>query len=286
MFLLSNTLFNDGAPAAAPEAAPSVPTETAEVKESPAEPKTAARFAALAKKERELREMERSLKDKESSLSPAQDAAKRFEESKSKAKQNPLAFLQEAGLSWSGINEFIIGGGKEPEPVNPVDEKLTTYEKKIQELQSKLDSFLDNQVQEKYTKAEQTFMNDLTNEAKSYELIQAYGDLGISTVRDVMEQYYTEHKKVLPYSKACQLVENHFEEQASKLALTSKMKGKFSPVAPPVGEQKLEKKSSETVTLTNEQSSGTPPSEPKKKLTREEEIALMAKKYHEIKRKV
>src|SRR5687767_14150950 len=66
------------------------------------------KFAALAKRERLLRQKEEQAK--------AQwDAVQRFEQARKQAKSNPLGFLEEAGLSYQEITDYLLNDSK-PSP--------------------------------------------------------------------------------------------------------------------------------------------------------------------------
>ena len=64
-----------------------------------------------------------------------------------------------------------------------------------------------------------------------------------------MVEYLSEHKKVLTYKEACNLVENHYDEETQKLFNLKKIKSKLQNPAGDAPKQKKE----ESKTLKNAQ---------------------------------
>jgi hypothetical protein len=247
----------------APEAAqPEVAQpEQQEVKE---DPRSAAKFAALSRKERQLRQTEKSLKAQQAQIATQM---KQFEawqkeqsEFSSRLKSNPLELLEKHGLSYKDLTEqYILKPEETPEQktneyiknieskLNALEEQLKQKEESVKKQQEEAQVKNAEHAKNNYLKQLTEFVNKNTEQ---YELI-AKND-AVSLVFDVMEQIYQDsvdpetgastYTSQEQYDQlrdiAAKEVENYLFEEAKKLIESNKLKSLYAaaPAAtkPPV----------------------------------------------------
>lgn len=218
-----------------------------------AEAKAAGKFAKLSKKERELKAKEDEIARREAALSARENEKKEptAEELRAAAKKNPKKFMEDYGITYDELTNFILAGGQEKVP-DKADEALTAVqklEKKIQEEKEaaekeeneRTDAFIAKEKQ-KY----RTLLDEhLRENADTYELIVAHNANGV--VFNVIEEYFMEHGKVLDFDTAAEWVEKYYEAEAKKIIgakkISSLLPSKESVEGDPGGKK--------TSTLTN-----------------------------------
>lgn len=197
-----------------------VAEEPTQQQQAPKEPSASKRFSQLAKKQRELLKLQEEVKQYE----PVREAA-------SKAKENPLAYLQAAGLSVDDILTLVIQEGEEAKP-ETTEDKLAKLEAKIKE---KEELELRHQQEQQYKAAEEkinTFKNNINSfletNSEKYELttLLKQNDL----VYDVIYSHWEKTKQLIPIDKAAETVEQYLYTTASPLAKSTKLVGKQSQV--------------------------------------------------------
>lgn len=195
--------------------------EQAEKPQQPKEPSASKRFSQLAKKQRELIKLQEEVKQYE----PVREAA-------SKAKENPVAYLQAAGLSIDDILTLVIQEGEQQKP-ETTEDKLAKLEAKIKE---KEELELKHQQEQQYKAAEEkinTFKNSINNfletNSQKYELttLLKQNDL----VYDVIYSHWEKTKQLIPIDKAAETVEQYLYTTASPLAKSTKLVGRQSQVS-------------------------------------------------------
>lgn len=211
------------APASAPQATPSTQEAKAPEETSPPpheDPKLAARFAALARKEKAIRE-------RESKLASDAKAYKEWQETQALAKSNPIEFLQRSGLSYDEITNYLMNEGLPPsidKKVESIEEKIRKYEEaqvaarqeaQRQQIDAQLNAF------------KKTIHEHIDTHADRYELIKAEGVQ--DEVYQLIEQHFAHTKEVMPIEKAAQAVEDFLFEEAKKLAKVNKLKSLIAP---------------------------------------------------------
>ncbi len=111
-------------PVATPETPETPVAATPETDKPEKDPKLASRFAALTKKEREIIQREKAFKEQQAKLQA-------YEKALQQAKQNPLEYLQAAGLTLEEALSQIINEGKEPteqDRLSSIEQKIKDYE--------------------------------------------------------------------------------------------------------------------------------------------------------------
>lgn len=193
-----------------------------EPKPTEQEQRFAAKFAALARKEKLIREREAQLKALEQKVNS-------WEAAKATAKQNPMAILSEAGLSTDDLAEYLISNGK-PKEKTPSDE--------IRELREMIERERQERAAQEAEAREQSIkgmIKDLATSSDDYELVAAQGDDGIDLVFQVMAEYYNTHKQNLSLKQALSMTETWLDKQAEERILKAKkIRSRFekTPVQP------------------------------------------------------
>jgi len=247
---------------AAPETAP----------EPEEDPKFASRFAALTKKEREIIQRERAFKEQQAKLQA-------YEKAMQKAKENPLEYLQAAGLTLEEALSQIINEGKEPteqDRLNSIEQKIKDYEEHQKQLQLRAQEYRKQQELAAIHNDIKAFVDQ--NE-EQYELIKAYNNIDL--VWSVIERTYLETggKVHLTTEQACQAVEEQLlSEKMEELELARKLKKLQAKLAPEVSTESKQQPVSKTVSPTLTNSGGTVSTSPPRKFkTREESLADAAR---------
>jgi hypothetical protein len=245
------------------------------VKEEPKpeeDPKFAARFAALSRKERDLINREKAAKQ-------AQQEHVAFQEQLAVAKKDPIAYLQAAGFTLEQAVQQILAQGEEPTAeqkvaadVEKINAKIKAYEEAQQAAQQRANEVRKEQEESQILTGIKSFVE--ANEEK-YSTIIAYD--AISDVWEVIKKTYleTQGKVHLTEEQAAQAVEDHLLEEAKQEAARLKKVKKLQllteskQVSNPIEVRTV------SPTLTN-QSATSPVSTPQK-LNREQSLAAAAK---------
>lgn len=289
------------APAEAPVPTEVVAEETETVVEAP-EPESpkqpeppkkdpaAARFGALAKKERELRNQMTSFENKMKEFE-AREAAIKERELRFQSARRPTEKLKELGFTYADITQDLLGNYKEPE-LDPMDEKLKPFKEnwdKFEGVSEKLAKEVEQLKNQIALKEQKEVYNQVLGEIKSvladtdkYELTNTMGQEGLDLIQEVVLEYYNENEILLDYSAACDIVEKYYEDQImSKVAGTKKMKSRFAPQPEPVKPSKpspATKEPSVPKTLTQAHSTGSKATPNVDEMSKEEALAYLSKK--------
>lgn len=245
-----------------------------------------AKFAAIARREKEIRAREREIENRAKEAEDRIAAIKQKEDRFQTLKKSPLKVLKEEfGLSMADIVQDSLGNYKEEEK-DPTTQRFETLEQKLSkldELEKTIEArFGELRAREQAAAMEQV-MDNIRETANSggYEYIQAVGDEAYGLVRDVMKEYQIQHKKLLDYSEACDIVEKHYEESlVEKLLSTQKAKSRYKPAeksesSAPSKPAKKEVK--EPTTLTNQLNASNQATIDIDKMSRTEAIAHLSK---------
>jgi hypothetical protein len=228
----------------AAETAPVVETAPTEGTEAPVtapEPKpgdNAQRFAFLARKEAALQksraEIKAQLQKLESEKSEMAKMRAEIDSLKSQKKdyrQNPLSLLEENGLTYKELTDFILNNN------------TVSTESQIKQIQTKLEAVekqreIDRQEAQKRAEEEQSqrevqvinefkgeIHNFVTANKDKFELTHLYEAQNL--VYDTVEEYFSKTQKILSIPEACDLVEKYLESLAEKSLKTKKLSGKI-----------------------------------------------------------
>lgn len=213
------------------------------------DPRFAARFAALSRKEKAIVERERAAKALEAEVAA-------WKKSKEDGKLNPIALLEQHGLSYSEVTEFLINQGQKKEP---------TTEEKLEQLQKRLDDEKAARESDAKAKEEAEYQATIDTHKKSikdfvtannetFELIHVHD--AHELVYEVIEAEWRktggpEGGVIIPIEEAAKLVEAYLEEQAQEKVLKLK---KFAPKVQTEASGTVEEtKTTTPTTLTNRQ---------------------------------
>lgn len=258
--------------------------------EAPKKDPAAARFGALAKKERELRNQMSSFDAKMKEFEARENAIKE-RELRFQSARRPTERLKELGYTYADITQDLLGNYKEPE-LDPMDEKLKPFKdswdkfegqsaelaKEVQQLKNQIAL---KEQKEVYSQVLGEIKSVLADQDK-YELTNTMGQEGLDLIQEVVLEYYNENEILLDYSAACDIVEKYYEDQImSKVASTKKMKSRFATQSEPVKPSKpspATKEPSVPKTLTQAHSTGSKATPNVDEMSKEDAIAYLSKK--------
>jgi hypothetical protein len=224
---------------------PTIPTE--ESKE----------FAELARRERGVREQTEQNKAMERELAELRGEIRGSKginevDLREQARQDPLAFIKKYGLSYDDLTNTVLNGEKAPPDLELRHE--------ISQLRNEMASIKDAKIKEaeeqKTTSEAQAydkFIDEVhgfvENNSDEYELVRLQGAQQL--VGDVIRETYNATQRVLPYKEACQIVEDHLEQQVRNSMRSRKLRAAAPPIesVTPAAESKVPPRPK---TLTNE----------------------------------
>lgn len=228
------------------------------------EDKFGPKFAALSKKEKEIKRLQMEIKQKEQMLSEKEKTYKTWEEKKSKARENPLDYLNDANLTYDDLTQYYLNGKKPTAEtkVGVLETKIDQLEKKLQE---KLQEEENLKKQTKVTEYKGSIKTFIKSNAGKFEALSEI-DEGADVVYNLIDQHYQETENELEFEEACEKAEAYLEEwgteQLSKMLKIKKFKAKIktllgSEEEPPKAEVKPTSNEKKP-TLTNELSQNLP----------------------------
>lgn len=214
----------------APVSAEVAPIEVAAQEQEAAAPKVdfSHKFAALAKKEKALYEQRKAIEGELSELNA-------WKASREQAKKNPNKFLEANGLDFETIAKFNLEGGEErvPSELETIKEKLERLEKETESQKVAREEQEKAHLEKQYDAQINNFKKQIEEHAKQaaekFEFINA-NPVHLNDVFELIEIHFQKTQKILAIDEACQLVEDHIENEfKSKYASLSKLKGLLSP---------------------------------------------------------
>lgn len=204
-------------PSADPDPTPPGPPaepaqETPKAEAAPDDERLRKGFSALSKKEKALRQKEQQLKTLE-------EQVRKAETLRQKAKDNPLEVLNEYGVTYEQLTDYILGNEK---PAPSPEDKIRAIEERLERERQEAAEARSRAEQEAIERKIDQFKNhilkpSLQANADKYELINSRGDEGAELVFDVIEEYHKTHSQVLPWHVAADHVEQHLEQEGRKL---------------------------------------------------------------------
>lgn len=181
-------------------------------------------FRALTLKEREVRRASEALRERETALQT-------FEAQRSKARQDPDAYLKAAGLTYEDVAKHYLNDGK-PAPQDPRYDSLAEENKK---LTARVDQFLaaeeNRQQQEEVRKYLDGLSTRVDDNQDRWELVHAYGRDALREVGLLIAKHYEASGELLTEDEACDQIEAALEQEkegeAKRLFATKKMRRKL-----------------------------------------------------------
>jgi len=205
--------------------------EEASVEATPAPDELSTRqFAALARRERQVREGEQLIREKDAELA-ANKASLEL------AKTNPMAFLQQAGVSEDDLVRHMIDTNGTPTQ----EELIRRQAGEIESLRSEFSEYKTNQ---ELTKTKQSneaqwdaFIDNTRKEVENSEGLTLVKEFGAhKLVADVILEYHKQHGEVLPVAQAGKLVEQHITGEAEKFFKNKTLRKQYSEYLTPAEE--------------------------------------------------
>lgn len=184
-----------------------------EVEEPKEDPKFSARFAALSRKEKELVQRERAFKENQAKLQA-------YEKALQTAKQNPLEYLQAAGLTLEeALQQIINSDGDQPvteaQRLQQIEKKISDYEEQQVVARKQAAEYKKNQ---ELNQIKSNITDYINNNSETYELIKEYN--AIDDVWSVIERAFIDSRGQthLTMEQASQLVEDQLYKEATEEA--------------------------------------------------------------------
>lgn len=254
--------------------------ETPEEKKEAISPRLSAlikREGTLLRREQELKKREQELKTSGEGKMTREDFMKSMMD---EYEEDPYEFMNKNGFSYEKLQNRILGG----------DEglKMTKFERKIAELESKLTEKDKAKASEQEEDEEKQYSAKKTQaiahieqevlKSEEFELIQNEG--AFDEVYNVIQEYYRETNKILSVHEAATLVEKHLEDDFKKRLEYKKVKKWTSPAEQAFEEtnkshssEQSSPKPTETKTITSDMISSSSSSKSDLELTDEERMA-------------
>lgn len=243
---------------------------TPEVAQPEAKPERVSdRFAFLARKEAGLVKAKQELKTQYDALAQQRaeiEAMRKEIESvkarKSSYRQNPLAVLEDHGLSYKELTDFILNNNtvSTDSQIKALQEKLESVEKQReldrQEAEERAKRAAEEREAAVITEFKTEIGSFLDREKEKYELTHLYDSADL--VYDTVEEYFAKTNKVLSIPEACDLVEAYLEKQVEKSLATKKLSSKIP--RPQESSEPVARPSEPRKTLSNSQYTSSTPS--------------------------
>jgi hypothetical protein len=229
-----------------PETIP-IPPPIEPASKTPDDPDFAKRFTALTRKEREIQSQAEKNKADLQALSE-------FKKNQELLKTNPLKFMEASGIKLQDLVDLTLNDGKETPNllIQQLNEKVSNLEKERQEERERSQKGeYDKNIAEYKSKQR----SHLEGKKDNYELINHYE--AFDTVYDIMNKHFIETGEELDIDKVAAHVEDYYEKQLEKVALTKKFQSRYAkPVTDTTGTPTKETEKKSPTSITNAEFSG------------------------------
>ena len=241
--------------------------ETTEEQAPAPQERVSDRFSFLAKKEagivrqrQELKSQMQSIAAQKAEMDQLRQQLDQANQRKGSYKTNPLAVLEDHGLSYKELTDYILNNNtvSTESQIKAIQEKLEESEKR-RELDRR-ESLEREQQRAAAHEAQviQEFKGEigsyLQRESDKFELTNLYDSADL--VYDTVEEYFAKTNKVLSIPEACDLVEAYLEKQVEKSLATKKLSSKVQRTQDP---NATPKPSATSRTLSNQQYTSSSP---------------------------
>lgn len=236
-----------------------------EEKEPPKEPREqeSKRFAILAKKEKGIQAKVQEIKLKEESINQKLTAVENFEKFKREVKNNPMLALEELGITYNQITDYVLQG-KMP---NKAELEYNELREEIKALRSERDE-RDKRAADEAKKAatvnvQQTisdFKSEIGDYIKSnvdrFELVNQYGATNL--VYSTVDEHFQKEKRLLSIEEAAELTEKFLEKQVEIAMSTKKYQARVQPQSPKEAPKQNQSVPQQNAQLSNQMTSSAP----------------------------
>lgn len=198
------------------------------------------RFLKLMNQARAQQKLQSELKAERQKIEEMRKEYDEFTKRKAMVAEDPLEALKLLGTDFDTITQHLLLQGQQP---NEID----LLRKDIEEMKAEKKSLLEKQELEKQENLQKqeaelydTYRSEVANfiENSNYELVKAND--GTETVIEYIQQDYLKQladkvpePKVLPYEKACEVVEQFLEDNLDKLIALEKVQKKLQQKSNP-----------------------------------------------------
>lgn len=192
------------------------------------------KFARLAARERKAQQERQAFDTQKSQFTKDQEELAQLRAWKQKAKEDPMLFLDEGGLTYDEITQAALKLG--PHAGDSEVKKLAQEIADLKNERQKEKSSAEDQARQKEIDNFKSGLDKFITDTSDYELIAA-NNASESVYELIMENYRntfdptTKQGEILSYKDACDMVENHLESQLAKLATTKKFSSKFASLS-------------------------------------------------------
>lgn len=187
-------------------------------------------FAALARQKRALQVKEREIADRERAL--ASQAPKEGGDVLAKLKSNPLAVLQEAGVTYDELTQAILAN---PNQNNPDIQALREELKATKEEFGKTLTERDAQTERQALAEMRRTVDRLVAQGDDFEMVRETGSQ--AEVISLIKTVYKTEGVVLDETEAAILVEEELLKEAEKIARIKKLQNRLAPAQSAPAEQ-------------------------------------------------
>lgn len=240
-----------------------VPTEATQTEEAPkaqARELASPQLSILAKREKALQKQREEIQKSKLEVDSKYEEINKFKSLKEQAKTNPLKFLEEAGLTYEELTNFILNGNKptaemETSSIKSEMQKLRDeIAQREQERENSAKAMDEKRAQEAISNFKENITGFLTGKPDDFELCNNYPE-SVDLIYDVIEAHFAQTEKVMSMEEAAKLVEDHFESEAMKVTSFKKIQSKLAPKPAPTEEDGFQKaKQQASPTLNNSMS--------------------------------
>ena len=240
-----------------------VPTEATQTEEAPkaqARELASPQLSILAKREKALQKQREEIQKSKLDIDSKYEEINKFKSLKEQAKNNPLKFLEEAGLTYEELTNFILNGNKptaemETSSIKSEMQKLRDeIAQREQERENSAKAMDEKRAQEAISNFKENITGFLTGKPDDFELCNNYPE-SVDLIYDVIEAHFAQTEKVMSMEEAAKLVEDHFESEAMKVTSFKKIQSKLAPKPAPTEEDGFQKaKQQASPTLNNSMS--------------------------------
>lgn len=220
------------------------------------DPKLAAQFAALAKKEKAIRAMAQQIKAQQDALKAKEDQYTTGYIQKDRLTKDTLGVLAELGITQDQLAQAILSA-----PQNQTNDmqKLLARIDELEGKTTKVQQAFEEEKTNAYTQAVKQIDNEvklLIDSDPYYETIKHYGHQ--AAVTKYIEQTFKDEGVILGVEEAAKFIEDQLHEGAMGAASLNKVKSKLAPAEQALQQQQIPKQQQIT-TLTNAQSASSKP---------------------------
>jgi len=180
--------------------------------------------ASLAEREASLNQMSTELETKLQRVSA-------MEEAMANAKQDPMALLNSMGVEYGEVTDKYLDtlGDRTKTESEVILDKINMLESQVstqqQVSQERADALHRESQKQQYNGAMQQVNAFLGENTEKYELVSKMQSADL--VLNVIGEHYSNTKEILDMDKACQAVEEYYEEEAKRYLASDKLLDKL-----------------------------------------------------------